>query len=275
MLRTLRRASALSLAATGLAVLAGVGVASAHIDPDPPAIPAGQQATVGFGVEHGCGDANTTGLDIKLPDGVTDATAAEDGWQVAVADGVVRFSGGDLDAHTPMTFHVTFTAPSTPGTVTFPIVQHCGTTELDWLDQTVEGQPEPEHPAPVVELTAGAPTSSDLAVTPDTGNDETATTVPSAVSRRARRRRPRPPRRLRLPRRPAPAAATTQAPTATAAPVVTTATGGDDGGSSAGVVISIIALVVLAGVVAAVVVRSRRRAGLGGGRPGTGRPGTP
>ena len=54
-------------------MLAIAGVASAHIDPDPTEAQAGSRLTVGFTVEHGCDGSPTTQLDMRLPDGVTDA----------------------------------------------------------------------------------------------------------------------------------------------------------------------------------------------------------
>ncbi|MFT3852965.1 MAG: DUF1775 domain-containing protein [Ilumatobacteraceae bacterium] len=181
MFRTVRRAAALTTVATGVVVLAGVGIAAAHVETDPPAVEAGSQATVGFVVEHGCGDADTTGMDIKLPDGIADATATKDGWTVTVAAGVVRFSGGVLDHHTEDTFEITFTAPATPGFVSFPTVQRCGDTEQPWLDETVEGQPEPEHPAPRLEITQGPPTSDELTVPVDDDDAATTTAAPTTA----------------------------------------------------------------------------------------------
>jgi periplasmic copper chaperone A len=246
MFRTARRTAALAVAATGVAVLAGVGVASAHIQTDPPAIEAGKQASLGFIVEHGCADANTTGLDIKLPDGVTDATASEDGWQVTVADGVVRFSGGNQDAHTSKTFHITFTAPAAAGTALFPTVQRCGETESDWLDVQVEGQPEPEHPAPQVTLTAGPPTSADLVISPDDDSDEDASAGTDAGT----------------------AATESTAPAVTLVPSVSIApaTASDDSGSNtAGVVIGIVVgIAVVLGIAGAVVTLRKRRSGPSG-----------
>ena len=160
----------------------GAALAAAHIETDPPAVQAGTQATVGFVVEHGCGESNTTGMDIKLPAGITDATASKHGWTVSVADGVVRFSDGELDHDTEDTFDVTFTAPTTPGFVTFPTVQICGDTEQPWLDETVEGQPEPEHPAPRLEITQGPPTSDELTVPVDTDDDADGTTTTAAAA---------------------------------------------------------------------------------------------
>ncbi len=238
MFRTARRTAALAIAASGVAVFAGVGVASAHIQTDPPAIEAGKPATLGFIVEHGCADANTTGLDIKLPDGVTTATAAEDGWQFAASDGVVHFTGGNQDAHTSRTFHISFTAPPTPGTVLFPTVQFCGETESDWLDVQAEGQPEPEHPAPAVLVTQGPPTSDQLVIAPedDADNAVTGTGATSATT------------------------ATGSAVTPT--PAATTAKPTKSDSSSAGVIIGIvIGLAVVLAIGGTVVTLRRRRGG--------------
>jgi periplasmic copper chaperone A len=225
MIRTARRAAALAVAATGLAVLAGVSVASAHIETDPPAIEAGKPATVGFDVEHGCGDADTTGLDIQLPTGITDASASKSGWQVTVDNGVVRFSGGTLDHHTADTFEVSFTAPSTPGVINFPTNQICGSTQQPWLDIAVDGQPEPEHPAPQVKVTEGPPTSDDLTPPTDDDSDETE------------------------------GAGTTPAVSTTVAPA------NDDDGSNIGWWIGGIAVVVVIAAGAVIAIRSRRSPG--------------
>jgi periplasmic copper chaperone A len=272
MFRTVRRAATLTVVATGAVVLAGAGLAAAHIEPDPPAVEAGRAVTVGFVVEHGCGDNDTTGMDIKLPAGITDATAAKPGWQVTVADGVVRFADGVLDHHTEDSFDISFTAPATPGFVTFPTVQRCGDTEQPWLDETVEGQPEPEHPAPRLEITQGPPTSDELTVPPDDDADAAATTTIVTTTTAATT--------TAAPTTAAPAAtvapATTAAPTTTATPTTTAASTttpattttiavttttvakDDEGGSNAGWWIGGVAAVVVIGAGTALALRARR-----------------
>lgn len=154
----------------GAIFLLGAVTASAHIDPDPVAVEAGAIATVTFGVEHGCDDSPTTGLAIKVPDGITDAAAvAKDGWTTSTAAGVVSFTGGNLDAATPDTFSITFTAPAAPGTVHFPIVQTCAAGQTAWIEIPADGGDEPEHPAPAVLITDGPPTSAELS---PAGHDE-------------------------------------------------------------------------------------------------------
>ncbi len=144
------------------------GNALAHIAPSPIAIEAGNPATISFDVEHGCAGSNTVGLDIKMPDGVTDAAAADKaGWTTGTSAGVVHFTGGNLDAKTPDTFSITFTAPTTAGEINFPIVQKCVVGESDWITIQQDGQPEPEFPAAQLKVTSGPPTSADLVVVPD------------------------------------------------------------------------------------------------------------
>src|SRR6476659_5927476 len=181
MFRTARRLTALTTIATGAAVLAGVALAAAHIETNPPAVQAGTQATVGFVVEHGCGESNTTGMDIKLPAGITDATASKPGWTVTVADGVVRFSGGDLDHDTEDTFDISFTAPTTTGFVSFPTVQISGDTEQPWLAETVEDA-ETTTTAAAVTTTTQASTTTAPATTAATTTAAPTTAAATTVA---------------------------------------------------------------------------------------------
>jgi uncharacterized protein YcnI len=163
---------AAGIAATVAAIGLGAGVASAHIDPDPPTVPAGEHVSVGFGVEHGCDGSNTTQLAFQIPAGVTDAEPVQrPGWTTNVAGDTVTFAGGNLDAATEQTFQLTFTAPSSPGTLRFPIIQTCAVGELAWIEETPASGAEPEHPAPEVEVVGSG--SSTPATTP--------ATVPAAV----------------------------------------------------------------------------------------------
>lgn len=158
------RVVVVALAGLGLAIGTGIGVASAHIDPDPAAVEGGTAATVAFNLEHGCDSSPTTGLDIQVPSGITDAQpVAKDGWTATVDADVIRFSGGSIDASAPDSFSLTFTAPTTPGVINFPVVQTCAEGEIAWLDIAAEGEAEPEHPAPALLITDGPPTADDLA----------------------------------------------------------------------------------------------------------------
>ncbi len=58
----------------------------------------------------------------------------------------MTFSGGSLPATTEETFSITFTAPTTNGALVFPSIQRCTVGQINWIEPTVEGQPEPEDP---------------------------------------------------------------------------------------------------------------------------------
>jgi len=154
---------------TSLAVAWSATPAGAHVEPDPSSVAAGDAVTVSLLVGHGCDGADTTKLEVQLPEGVEDAEPqAPDGWEAEVADGVVTFTGGPLDAHTELGFPIAFTAPSDAEELRFPTVQYCGDTELAWIGEDPEG----DNPAPVVEVTgAGA------GATATTGGGSTETTV--------------------------------------------------------------------------------------------------
>lgn len=237
--RLIRRSATATIGAACATVLLGVGAASAHIDADPAAVEAGTVATVSFAVEHGCNGSNTTQLEFKAPDGVTDATAVDkSGWTTSAAGGTVTFAAGNLDASTPDTFSITFTAPTTPGTIYFPVVQTCAAGETAWIELPVDGGAEPEHPAPAVLVTDGPPTDDQLAPAHDNAGSTDATAAGSASS----------------------AVVVTSATVDTsAAPVAaTTASSPNDASGNTGVVVGIVvgAVVVIGG---AVLIANRRR----------------
>ncbi len=166
-----------AVAAAAFVLLAGP--ASAHIEPDVSAVAANQPATVGFNLEHGCGDEATTKIAVQVPAEITDAQpVALDGWTTSVSDRVITFEGGPQPAHEELTYSITFTAPDQEGTVlAFPTIQTCGTTELAWLDPSEDD----DHPAPTVKVvpadeaaTAAAPEDDDH------GHDEEATATTTA-----------------------------------------------------------------------------------------------
>jgi hypothetical protein len=154
----------ISATASVTVVLATGGIVSAHIDPDPIAIQAGNSATVAFKVEHGCDGSPTTSMSFQIPEGVTDAVAVDkDGWTATLSGRTLEFTGGPLAADEEDHFDITFTAPASAGEISFPIIQTCEQGELAWIEPTVEGAEEPERPAPIIKITEGAPTAEDLA----------------------------------------------------------------------------------------------------------------
>lgn len=164
---TRRLAAALGLAAGVVALTAGP--AGAHIHTDPEQAPAGSTTTVGFEVEHGCEGSPTVEVSIEIPQGVNDASAEPlPGWSGSVESGVARWTGGSLPDDSPGVFPLRMTLPSQPGPLPFKMIQRCAEGSLEWIEDTVAGQPEPEHPAPILEVTAADPASTTSPPEPST-----------------------------------------------------------------------------------------------------------
>lgn len=221
------------IAVTVVASLGVASAASAHIDPDPTEVNAGTEATVGFTVEHGCEGSPTVKLEMQVPETITTFEGVDVAGFTASTDGqVVTWSGGTLGPDTEQTFELTFTAPAQDGEASFPIIQTCEEGSIDWIEEEVEGQPEPEHPAPVVAIVGVAPSTTTTAA-------ETTTTAAGSTTETT-----------------APEASTT-----TAAPTVVDqgAAEDDDSGSAIAIVVAIIA--VLALVIMGVLLYARSRKG--------------
>ena len=145
------------------ATFLSVGVSYAHVETEPVAVEAGKSATISFSPSHGCDGSPTISLAFKMPGSVSNAVAvAKTGWETSTADGVVTFSGGSLGATTVENFDITFTAPAAAGPIFFPVVQKCEQGEINWIDMPNPDGTEAEFAAPLVNVTAGPPTSADL-----------------------------------------------------------------------------------------------------------------
>ncbi len=173
-------------ALSSFAMLAIAGAASAHIDPDPAEAQAGSRLTVGFTVEHGCDGSPTTQLDMRLPDGVTDALPEPlQGWDESVetvdGDTIVTFAGGPLADDVEETFDVTMTLPATPDTtIYFPFVQRCEVGEIRWIGIPAEPGDELDEPAPAMALIG--PVATVPPTTPVTEPTEPESTDPAATA---------------------------------------------------------------------------------------------
>jgi uncharacterized protein YcnI len=162
------------LAALAAAVLAPA--ASAHVTANPSEAPAGGFAMISFRVPHGCEESPTTSISVQIPPGVVSvAPEAVPGWEVETVEGPydepvllhgeevtegvkeVTWTGGPLDAHQFLDFGLSMRMPETEGeTVYFPVVQTCEQGETGWITIPVEGEEEPDTPAPGVELLAAS-----------------------------------------------------------------------------------------------------------------------
>jgi periplasmic copper chaperone A len=185
-----------------LSALALPAAAYAHVTANPSEATAGSFAMITFRVPHGCEDSPTTGITVKIPDGVVFVTPeAVPGWTVSTKEGKlaqpveaegetitegateVSWSGGPLSPHEFTDFGLSMKLPDKAGeTLWFPVVQRCEQGRTRWIKIPVEGQAEPDTPAPGVSLVAAStptPAAAPVAAADDeeSDDDETATTV--------------------------------------------------------------------------------------------------
>jgi uncharacterized protein YcnI len=158
-----------------LAVAAALpAAASAHVTANPAEATADGFTVIGFRVPHGCEEAGTTTLTVRIPQGVVSvAPEAVPGWEVTTKTGTfdepvesfgetitegtveVTWTGGPLAHDQFVDFGISMKMPNTPGeTLWFPTIQRCEQGETRWVKIPVEGQEEPDTPAPGVTLVA-------------------------------------------------------------------------------------------------------------------------
>lgn len=205
--------TAAGLAALGVVALAGP--AAAHVTPSVTSAPAGSYLKFDLRVPHGCGEAATDQVEVKIPDGINSVTPqVVPGWtiertivpldpplddghggQLTERTAVITWTGGPLAHDQLEEFGLSVKLPDTPGeTLAFPVVQTCeGGTTTAWIEVPEEGKDEPDHPAPVIELTAstgdGHGSSSDdaeaeeeAAAPASTSSDHDSSATPLAVA---------------------------------------------------------------------------------------------
>lgn len=140
-----------------------------HISIPEGEVPSGDSSVIHLRVPHGCEGASTDTLEVQVPYGVVSARPEYmPGWTVEteVVESepyerfgetltervvVVRWSGGDLPDSAYYDFGIHATILVEPGTtLAFPVLQRCGDVEVAWIEPVIEGDAEPEHPAPTV-----------------------------------------------------------------------------------------------------------------------------
>jgi uncharacterized protein len=178
--------------------------AFAHVTVSPDSAAKGGFATLTFQVPNEMDNANTMKIDLKLPDDHPFASVSvqpkagwtyqttpknlptpitnDDGQQVTQYVSEIAWTGGQIKPGEFDTFVISVgTLPDDVDSLTFPVIQsYDNGQDVSWIDPTVEAQPEPDHPAPVVHLTAAANdtgTTSDASGSPSTNPSVTATVV--------------------------------------------------------------------------------------------------
>ncbi|MGY1640153.1 YcnI family protein [Geodermatophilus sp. SYSU D00703] len=167
------------------AAVATAGVASAHVSVSSSDAAPGGFGKLTFRVPNESDTASTVALRISIPEEAAMASLryeAEPGWTVTMTRSdletplenhgeqvtsyvsVVEFRAADGGGIRPGEF-AEFALSGGPipdvEQVSFPTVQtYSDGTEAAWIEPTVDGQPEPERPAPVLALAGGSTGSS-------------------------------------------------------------------------------------------------------------------
>ena len=200
--RTLRRAAVVGgLAAAG--VLVGAGSAFAHVTVHPDSYPQGaSDGTLTFRVPNEENAANTTKVDVFFPSDQPIASvlvAPIPGWTATVksvklakpivtddgnitnAVSEVLWTGGKIAPGQYQDFTVAFgQLPTGTDSLAFKALQtYSDGNVVRWIDIQQKGQPEPEHPAPVLTLTAAVP---DDGAAPSAAPSAAASSAPSAAA---------------------------------------------------------------------------------------------
>ncbi|MET0783465.1 MAG: YcnI family protein [Leifsonia flava] len=181
-MKTTTRTTALAASALGaglLFALASPLAASAHVGVTPDSTAAGSYTVLTFAVPHGCDGSSTTAVAIDIPESIPSVTpTVNQGWTVekstiTLDPPVTDAHGNELTervgqvvytAKTPLadgyrdTFALSLQLPEDAAgdTLEFPVTQTCEVGSTLWNEKTVDGEAEPEHPAPAITVTEAA-----------------------------------------------------------------------------------------------------------------------
>ncbi len=163
-----------ALAAVAAGALAAPAAAQAHVTAFPESLPAEGYAKVDLRVPHGCDGSPTTKVTVLMPDEIVAATPqVVPGWKLSVKEGKlarpydahgekvtegvreVTWTGGPLPDPYLQEFGLSIRVAGEPGRkIALKTLQECKKGETAWAEIPVDGEEEPEAPAPMVALTA-------------------------------------------------------------------------------------------------------------------------
>jgi uncharacterized protein YcnI len=190
---------ALGVAAAALVALAPM--ASAHVTVNPGEVEKGSFARLSFRVPNERDDAGTTTLEVNLPEDQAFpfvSTRPLPGWtattemrtldepvdafgeQVTGVVSKITWTGGTINPGEFQEFDVSIgRMPEDADSLAFPSIQTYSSGEVvRWIDPVVEGQEEPEHPAPTLKLIDPAPEGGTAAPEEAENGGEDTATVP-------------------------------------------------------------------------------------------------
>lgn len=173
----------LSVALASAALILSAGPALAHVTVNPRELPKGSFGKLTFRVPNEKDNANTTAVEIDFPTDVKlefVSVKPTPGWTFEVkktgeAVSAIVFTGGQIKPGEFQEFDVSAgPLPTDKDSVTFKALQTYSDGEVvRWIEEA-SGDEEPEHPAPVLKLTAAADDHHDEAAADDTKSSDSA-----------------------------------------------------------------------------------------------------
>jgi uncharacterized protein YcnI len=189
---------ALGIAAAALVALAPM--ASAHVTVNPGEVEKGSFARLTFRVPNERDDAGTTTLEVNMPEDqafpfvsikplqgwtfTTEMRTLDEpidafGEEVTEVVSKITWTGGVINPGEFQEFDVSIgRMPEDVDSIAFPSIQiYSSGEEVRWIDPVVEGEEEPEHPAPTLKLIDPAPEGEAAAPAAGENGEEDAATV--------------------------------------------------------------------------------------------------
>jgi periplasmic copper chaperone A len=184
------RAVAAAAATTGLVLLAGPAFAHVTVNPDEAA--QGSYAKLTFRVPTESDTASTTKLEVVLPSQLTSARVKpHPGWTYALTrsgDAVTAVTwtaerGGAIKPGEFDEFDLSVGPLPKTDSLAFKALQtYSDGSVVRWIDETEPGEPEPEHPAPVLTLTAASDDAADPTTAADADGSDDDSKAPLVLS---------------------------------------------------------------------------------------------
>jgi periplasmic copper chaperone A len=192
----IRRTAAVIILAAAV-VVAVAPAALAHVTVDPEQAPQGGFATLTFHVPTERDDASTVKVEVKIPQDHPIASVSvqpkpgwtyqitttklatpvttDDGATITDAVSQITWQGGAIKPGEFDEFSVALgPLPDSEDSLLFPAIQtYSDGQEVAWIETSAPGQPEPDHPAPELKLTAAAENSSSSSSTSSSSNSDT------------------------------------------------------------------------------------------------------
>lgn len=148
-----RTARLLVVPAAAATLLLAASPAWAHVHVE--AERSGSGVTLSFHVPNEEAPAHTTSVVVAVPAGLGTLTPAATGaWKPAVAGDQVTWSGGAIGGRDAVDLRLQVGGlPAGADTLTFKVLQTYDNGEtVAWIETAPPGAPEPEHPAPVLDV---------------------------------------------------------------------------------------------------------------------------